>query len=622
MDISIIIPYYNAKEYTDELLDTLAPQIKRGIECCLVDDGSKKPYKTKYKWCKVIRKENGGCASARNVGIENTTGKYIAFIDADDLVPEYFVEKLLQKIEETGADVIDYSWKSLSKEGTQHDKRLRSDSDRLPNPSVCTRAFKRSFIGDVRFNERKDSTEDEDFSRKIGYLNPDNNFNHASITDYMYYYRTAVTNSKVKRFKQGIMNTKRIVYYYNHVTKDMTFLLDEIRKEDELNEVWLLTNQCDIPELKRYCQISKPMGIWTHYQRGEPYNRCTIITPPINVDIVIYCEFANKVGGILTSVYNFCQNMKNDYKILFLYDNIEEFQVRRFKEIVQTMKNDKVSKITCKTLMLNRLTDKIPLNVEFEKSIQICHACVQSRYKVPNDRDFLVNVSKFSKDSWGDACEKGIVINNMTYKRSKKELLLVAATRIGARDKGKNDERYIKLANMLNEAGIGFRWLIFSDIPLPERIKNVYHMGITMNVQDYIRNADYLVQLSDKEAYCMSILEALTNNTPVICTPVESFYEEGVKDGINAHVIPFDMDFDVHKLLDIPKFDFKYDNQSRIDQWKNLIDKPFKAEREKVQVIKPYFDIKKQNHMSIGDVFITDKQRAIELAELNLIKIL
>ena len=294
MILSIIIPCYNAEPYIHELLDTLAPQITDEVEVILVDDGSEKPIKTKHKYVKVIRKQNGGCATARNRGLDEAAGDYVQFLDADDLVPEYFIKRLLLKIEESAADVIDFSWKSLSKEGNQHNYVLRSDKEYLPNPSVCTRCFKRSFIGDVRFNEQKDSTEDEDFSRKIGYLDRSSGYKHASISEYMYFYRTAVTDSKIKRFKKGIMRTKRVTYYYNHVTADMTYLLEEIKKEDELNEVWLLTNQCDIPELKRYCQVHAPMSIWTHYLRGEPYNRCTIMPVPIRTQVVMYCEYATR----------------------------------------------------------------------------------------------------------------------------------------------------------------------------------------------------------------------------------------------------------------------------------------------------------------------------------------
>ena len=116
MILSIIIPCYNAEPYIHELLDTLAPQITDEVEVILVDDGSEKPIKTKHKYVKVIRKQNGGCATARNRGLDEAAGDYVQFLDADDLVPEYFIKRLLLKIEESAADVIDFSWKSLSKE--------------------------------------------------------------------------------------------------------------------------------------------------------------------------------------------------------------------------------------------------------------------------------------------------------------------------------------------------------------------------------------------------------------------------------------------------------------------------------------------------------------------------
>ena len=154
MKLSIIIPYYNVKEYTDELLKVLDPQVKnrKDVEVMVVDDGSRTPFETDFKWCRVMHKDNGGAASARNMGLDNTTGEYVQFIDADDLVPDYFVERLFKCIKDEYPDVIEYSWRSLNKEGSQHDVRLRSENDRLHNPSVCTRAFRRAFLGDNRFN--------------------------------------------------------------------------------------------------------------------------------------------------------------------------------------------------------------------------------------------------------------------------------------------------------------------------------------------------------------------------------------------------------------------------------------------------------------------------------------
>ena len=83
MKLSIIIPCYNAEPFIHELLDCLAKQMAKSVEVIVVDDGSRVPFHTDHGFVKVIRKENGGVSSARNMGIENATGEYIAFIDAD-----------------------------------------------------------------------------------------------------------------------------------------------------------------------------------------------------------------------------------------------------------------------------------------------------------------------------------------------------------------------------------------------------------------------------------------------------------------------------------------------------------------------------------------------------------
>lgn len=571
MILSIIIPYYNAKEYTDELLDCLNKQITDDVEVIVVDDGSPEPYATDYEWCQVIRQANKKCAGARNTGLDMAKGEYIQFIDADDMVPDYFIKRLLQEIRENPFDVCDYSWKSLSREGVQHNKMIRSREDRLNNPSVCTRCFSRAYIGDNRFNTRKDSTEDEDFSRKLGYLDPTRPRNHTAIRDYMYFYRTSVEDSKIKRFKKGLMHTKRIVYYYSHVTADMTDLLEEIREEDQDNEVWLLTNKNDIPELSRYCQISAPMQMWAHELRGEPYGMCAVIEPPMTVQIVIYCEHCATVGGISTVIYNFCHYMKKYYDIMVLYNQMDSFQIDKLSEIVPVEKIDENRDVYCDTLILNRLTDRIYKNIHFRQSIQICHACRQVNYRIPKDRDILVNVSQAAKESWGAESEEGIVIHNMPYIRNEDCLILVSATRVNAVDKGQNDSRMRKLAEMLEKAGIKFLWFNFADGSLKNMPDTFINMPAKANIHPYMARADYLVQLSDAEAYSMSILEALSLNTAVIATPFPSLFEEGFEDGVNGYVVPFDMKFDVKKLLNVPKFEFEYDNDAIIKQWKDIL---------------------------------------------------
>ena len=650
MKLSIIIPYYNSKEYTDELLDRLAPQITEDVEIIVVDDGSKKRYKSEYElegWLTIIHKRNGGCASARNRGLKIAKGEYIQFIDSDDMVPEYFIEKLLKKTE-GGYDVIDYSWKSLTNEGNQHNYKLNSDNDYLRNPSVCTRCFKRSFISNRHFNELKDSTEDEDFSRKLGYLDKDTKMHHGSIPEYMYFYRTAVDNSKIKRFKAGLMRTKRVTYYVEHVTEDMTDLLNEIIEQDKQNEVWLLTNRNDIPNLKRYCQISRPMRMWTHYLIGG-CPLVTVLSPPIKCDVVIYCEYCNKVGGISTFIYNWCQHMHKYYDIIVMYNNMDSMQVDRLKNVVRCIPyNANTPKIVCETVILNRLTDKIPDIVTYKKSIQICHACVQLNYRIPQDRDYLVNVSKAAKDSWKQESAHGIVIHNMSYQTEDKALILISATRVGAYDKGENDRRIIRLIKALDKQNINYIWLNFSDGNLGRNISpHFINMPAIMDVQPYIKKADYLVQLSDKEAYSYSILEALTNNTAVIVTPFESVIEQGFVEGMNGYMLPFDFseNMDMSFIKAVPHFTYEYDNKSIIKQWKKLLEGKMEVPHSKnadwqqdskegnevigdasgqqaVMITRTYKDIALGRVLIQGAIEYMDKDRAVELENKGFVRIL
>ena len=98
--LSIIIPAYNAEPYIEHLIQRLKPQINDKVEVLVVDDGSEFPYLAPYDWVRVIRTENRGAAAARNLGIRETTGQYISFIDADDLVSERFVDYILRRADD------------------------------------------------------------------------------------------------------------------------------------------------------------------------------------------------------------------------------------------------------------------------------------------------------------------------------------------------------------------------------------------------------------------------------------------------------------------------------------------------------------------------------------------
>ena len=627
MKLSIIIPAYNAEPYILELLETLNSQMVKGVEGILIDDGSKKPIVESYpqiigfKWLRIYRQVNQGVSVARNIGIDKAKGDYISFIDADDLVARDFVSKILEKTADA-PDVIELSWKSLTTDNWNLDQRINSQNDRLPNPSVCTRVFKRSYIGDVRFNVKKDSTEDEDFCRKMGYLDSEKKFKRAVITDYMYLYRDDVPMSKTKRYAAGLMNTKRVVYYYPEVTKDMTWLLDEIKKEDEVNEVFLQTRNCEIPELKRYCQITRPMEAWGHIIRGEQCGHLIKREVPVKTQIAIYRRIINDIGGLITFMLNFMEMMSDDYDITIIHkDGIPQSRMLQFlpKVKVQCIKD---KPIVCDTLIVLSFLDKFPENVTAEKVVRMCHACkTNPSWYIPKDYDELIYVSKTAMESFG--VTDGNVIHNFIENKAEDALLLISATRLPAEDKGDIETRFRTLCEKLNKANIPFMWLNFSDGNLPKPPKNFYNMGVSYNMESIIRKASYVVTLSDSECWSYTVLEALTNDIPLICTPFPSVFEQGVKDGVNAHVIPFDMNFDVNILKDVPKFKYSYDNDSIKKQWLKIIgpskDYPKYVPEDLVliRVKEGYQDMKLNKWLNAGSEEIMTRQRALEIMNVN-----
>jgi hypothetical protein len=175
-----------------------------------------------------------------------------------------------------------------------------------------------------------------------------------------------------------------------------------------------------------------------------------------------------------------------------------------------------------------------------------------------------------------------------------------------------------KVRKKLNEKGIPFLWLYFSNRDVAGAPKNMIRMQPTSNVIDYIAKATYLVQLSDHEAFCYSIVEALTMGVPVITTPISVLPEIGVQDGQNAHVVPFNMDFDVEILLDVPKFEYSYDNKPIIKAWRKELGNttpkkdytPSDAERY-VEVTVTYKDVFLDKVCQVGEIVRMPKFRAV-----------
>lgn len=118
--ISIIVPVYNVEQYLKQCVDSILNQTYKQLEVILVDDGSTdssrdicNQYEAADNRIKVIHKENGGLADARNAGLSIATGEYIGFVDSDDFIHKDMYKTLVILMEQNNADMVMAKWQAF-----------------------------------------------------------------------------------------------------------------------------------------------------------------------------------------------------------------------------------------------------------------------------------------------------------------------------------------------------------------------------------------------------------------------------------------------------------------------------------------------------------------------------
>ena len=113
ISVSVVIPVYNAEKYLRETLDYVCNQTLRDIEIICVDDGSTddslgilQEYAARDGRFRILQQQNQYAGVARNNGMAAARGKYMVFWDSDDIFLPEMLEKLYNRAEETGADLV------------------------------------------------------------------------------------------------------------------------------------------------------------------------------------------------------------------------------------------------------------------------------------------------------------------------------------------------------------------------------------------------------------------------------------------------------------------------------------------------------------------------------------
>ena len=168
--VTVIIPVYQVEKYLEDCIKSIIRQTYGELEIILVDDGSTDnspqicdQYAQMDSRIKVIHKANGGLSSARNAGIDICTGKYVTFVDSDDVVADVMIEEMLNLANQEHAEIVkigvirknNYSeniaipkdYATYSGDGALS-LLFRSNSQIVCG---CGKLFTREVIGNIRF---------------------------------------------------------------------------------------------------------------------------------------------------------------------------------------------------------------------------------------------------------------------------------------------------------------------------------------------------------------------------------------------------------------------------------------------------------------------------------------
>lgn len=259
--ISVIIPVYNTRYYLEDCVRSVFNQSYRKLEIILVNDGSTDGsatvcdrLKAEDDRVKVIHKKNGGLSDARNVGIDESMGDYVFFLDSDDYLHKDVIEKLYDSLLSTKSEVSICGYSRVTDDGGIFEQSVFNEKENFTSGvgvlvDFCTenatpyivawnKLYKRSLFDDVRFPVGR--LYEDVFTFKLIFEKVE----HVGLVhDCLYYYRyrdNGITNSEktISNLDQVDAMYDCFVWYENKGYKD---LLPEIERKvyAKLKGTWL-----------------------------------------------------------------------------------------------------------------------------------------------------------------------------------------------------------------------------------------------------------------------------------------------------------------------------------------------------------------------------------------------
>lgn len=217
--VSVIVPIYKTESYLDRCIQSIVDQTYKNLEIILVDDGSPDhcpaicdAWAAKDDRVRVVHKPNGGISSARNAGLDAHTGVYVVFVDSDDWIENTMIETLVGDVVEYDVDFSGCAYCKDQNDATfatidlhfpnqvYHSRDLMDDyfeRDSFFFLLVWAKVYRSSLIGDTRFNEEVNASEDVEFIYQLVKKHP------SAVVDSQVLYHYVMSEDSITRSVSG-----------------------------------------------------------------------------------------------------------------------------------------------------------------------------------------------------------------------------------------------------------------------------------------------------------------------------------------------------------------------------------------------------------------------------------
>lgn len=327
--ISVIMPCYHVEEYLPDIISDFDVQTFQDIEIILVNDGGgDKQLKTmthlkeKNEKIIIIDKPNGGLPSARNAGLMQAKGEYVVFVDPDDRVIPFFLQKLLEAITSENTDVavggfvIHYTKEGRKVEDFLNVSDLPVDGNKrieyllsisTVRNAVWNKIYRTAFLKECqcRFNEGLFYSEDEEFNMRI--LLKTNRI--TLIPDSGYVYMCRDSNSICSKYVEGYKEARELAISLREQVMRKIGMSDEEIHKVMLEDYYLLGYFMVCNLLKKRSPLS--------YKERKKYVAMHVLNNPTMTEAFKKRNSLN--DNLFTKVYNQCFKWHSAFLMVYTF---------------------------------------------------------------------------------------------------------------------------------------------------------------------------------------------------------------------------------------------------------------------------------------------------------------